>query len=174
MSEQERDEEALVLYERVLRGYEVLAGASADISQMVGPKVNSNRGGGGGGGGGVITGDSDVSGIMSSGNAISYPPLLPPTSPLSLPHLAAMVNVAMTWKRLGVHLAQAREMFERSLRGYEHMPSIGLFRRHPTPRANSPAPTIPLLVLTLIMRMPDCLYHCTFPYPDSNPTPTLT
>ena len=136
MSEQERDEEALVLYERVLLGYEQTRAASSDNIQN---DINNN--------------------IANQQQLLP----LPLSDPPSLPHLAAMVNVAITWKKLGSDkdkgsdngsdkdkssdkdkgsdnnkgsgsdndkdkgspLVQAREMFERSLRGYEQTPAIG-------------------------------------------------
>ena len=124
MSEQERDEEALVLYERVLRGYEQTRAANSDNTQTA---INNNI-----------------------ANQQQQQQLLPLPDPPSLPHLAAMVNVAVTWKKLGSEkdkdkgldkdkgankekgapLVQAREMLERSLRGYEQTPAIGHHHYH--------------------------------------------
>jgi hypothetical protein len=67
-------------------------------------------------------GDGDLNKVTN--DSAVHPPL-PVSSPLSLPHLAAMVNVAVTWRKLGMHQVQTREMFERALKGYEHTPSIG-------------------------------------------------
>ena len=121
MSEQDRDKEALVLFERVLHGYEQLQTTSIgmDYAQSSEPQLNGVDGDGGGGGGD----NSNFNGITD--NSETQPPQLPPPPPLTLPHLAAIVNVAVTWKKLGMHLVQARDMFERALKGYEHTPAIG-------------------------------------------------
>ena len=127
MSEQDRDKEALVLFERVLHGYEQLqtTSISIDYAQSTEPEPQLKGGGGGGGGGGSGGGGGDNSSFNGiTDNSETQPPQLPPP-PLTLPHLAAIVNVAVTWKKLGLHLVKARDMFERALRGYEHTPAIG-------------------------------------------------
>ena len=127
-----------MLFERVLHGYEQLQTTSIgmDYAQSLEPHLNGVDGGVGGGGGGG-GGDSDGGGGDGGGggdnsnfngitdNSESQPPQLPPPPLLTLPHLAAIVNVAVTWKKLGLHLVKARDMFERALRGYEHTPAIG-------------------------------------------------
>ena len=129
LSEQERDEEALVLYERVLGGYELLT-TSTDINQSVEPRSSGDADGDGDG----VIGNSDVNSDVNTSEASPSSHLPPP----SLPHLAAMVNVAVTWKKLGLHLTQTRDMFERALRGYELTPSIGRYLPCPYPPAIIP------------------------------------